>query len=187
MWVIGGLLVVVLLAAAAFVGGRLLNGEPIAGNGLLVGPGEPSSGGRTSMSQEGGDEPDVETPEELPDTQPDTSGLFVKKEDNVITVGTGMTSVAMTTGKDGVPEVESDFDGPEVEIVVTRDTKIYRDSTMDNQVKPPKQGETIKMTIEEAEVEDIGSNAQISVWGRKSGDRIMADIILFSAPGIVVQ
>jgi hypothetical protein len=177
-WISGGVLLVVLLSAAAFVGGRLLNDRPVAGGGPMV---MSNGAGGSAVKMEFS----AERPEELPDTPPSANGLLVKREDNVLTVQTGSGNIVAAQGPDGVPHIKTENAGPEIEVVINRDTKIYRDSTFDDQSKMPEDGGTLQMTVEEASVEDIGENTFLTAWGRKSGDRIIADVIFFSSPAMI--
>ncbi|HYO26126.1 MAG TPA: hypothetical protein VEQ85_14380 [Lacipirellulaceae bacterium] len=65
---------------------------------------------------------------ELPDRQSDASGLFARREDNSLFVGTGNIEVGVEVdGATGERTFSATSSGPEVEVVVTGDTVIYRD------------------------------------------------------------
>jgi hypothetical protein len=71
--------------------------------------------------------------------------------------------------------------GIQVEIVVTSATQIYKDVT---QIPPPVNGEihNLQQAAEEGTLDDLNSQTFLTVWGRRSGDRIVADVIFYSNP-----
>ncbi len=169
---------VILLAAATFVAGKYLNG-----GGSNAGP-MGGSGPSLSMGGPGGDAKsfklDIEPAEELPQTQPETRGLFVERKDNSIFVGTGKVTFSAMVGEGGGdPVVDADYDGDKVEVVISNDTVIYRDTT---ELDPENPEATVQQTVELSTIDDISPQSSITVWGRKAGDRIIADIIVFSSP-----
>jgi len=175
-----GVGLVILLAAATFVAGRYLNrGDGNSSEGPMGG-----SGPSLSIGGPGGDAKsfklDIEPAEELPKTQPETQGLFVERKDNSIFVGTGNVTIMAKVGEGGGdPIVDTDYDGDKVEVVISNDTIIYRDST---ELDPEDPSKTVQQTVELGTIDDITPQSSITVWGRKAGDRIIADIIVFSSP-----
>ncbi|GAB4581645.1 MAG: hypothetical protein Fur0022_43940 [Anaerolineales bacterium] len=178
---LGLLVLVVLLVAAAFVGGQLLNrANPQAGGpngpGLVI-SGQGSGGGERMEVQL-----QVTPAPELPTRQPDANGLFISREDNTISIGTG--NVTMIIDSEG--QSSSNYEGPVVEIVVTGDTQVYKE--VNNFPGPPGTGETeqvIQQEVAEGSIEELGENSHVSVWGRKVGDRIIADILVYSEPVVM--
>jgi len=127
--------------------------------------------------------------EVIPKTPPEVTGPFVERKDNTIIV----SSIPLDAGQGGVvmessePGEESDGpstssnkmpSGPKVEVVVTSETTIYRETTQ----PPSGQNETIQQTVAEGTLDDLNSDSMIRVWGRKSGDRIIADVLFYSSP-----
>jgi hypothetical protein len=175
--------VVVLVAAAAFIGGRLLTGQagPLGIFPMMGG------GDRVSISIEM-----VPAPE-LPQTEPETRGFFVERKDNTVILqefsmemGKGGVVVSAGPGERGGPMISggSGGDGPRVEVVVTNDTIIYRDAT---EMVPPSElsgTTTIQQEVEEGTLDDLTGDTMLMVWGRKNGDRIIADVIVYSQPFI---
>jgi hypothetical protein len=161
-------IVVLLVGAAAFIAGRMIN----AGVGT-VGLGGPY-GGRVSISLE-----DITPAPELPTTRADVTGSFVERQDNTIVV----QAVSFDSGVGGIagdaPLDENS--GIRVEVVVTGETMIYKDVT---ELPPPVNGEihNLQQAVEEGILDDISSQSFISVWGRRSGDRITADVLFYSNP-----
>jgi hypothetical protein len=173
---------VVLLAVATFVAGRYLNRgngnfseDPMGGSGPILSIGNGQSGGEAKSFKL-----DIEPAEELPKTQPETRGLFVERKDNSIFISTGRVTVMAKVGEGGGdPVVDTDYDGDKVEVVVSNDTIIYRDTT---ELDPENPEETVQQTVELGTIDDVTPQSSITVWGRKAGDRIIADIIVFSSP-----
>ena len=107
---------ILLVGVAAFVAGRMLNG-----NTGTVGLGGPN-GERVSISLD-----DITPAPELPATRADVTGLFVERKDNTIIV----QAVSFTIGVGGISN-EAPVDensGIKVEIVITGATMIYKDVT----------------------------------------------------------
>jgi hypothetical protein len=177
LFVIFGILVVV-AGAAAFLGGRLLNGK--------VGPlglGMPIGGkGMVSISVQ------VTPAPELPTAKADVTGLFVERKDNAIFVSAlsmnagGKGFVLQTGGGDGEQSVSGPKpDGPKKEVVITAETTIYLENTKFPEPKPG-EDQIVQQSVTEGSLDDLSTQSFVTVWGRKSGDRIIADIVLISNP-----
>lgn len=181
---LGLIVLIILLVAAAFVGGQLLNRSAGSQTGGANGPGLIVSGGGPPGGGPAGSGPvelKVTPAAELPTIQPETQGLFVRREDNSLFIGTGQISMMVSAEGDS----STNFDGPIVEVVVNGDTLVYKEVSL--LPGPPTGGEieqVIQQQVEEGTIEEIGEQSQITVWGRKVGDRIIADILLYSEPVI---
>jgi hypothetical protein len=170
-------ILVLLVGAAAFVAGRMLNNKvnPLGLFGL---------GGKGNMMAVS---INLVPAEELPRTPPEVTGLFVERKDKTIIVqsvslkGGGGGMVVEKGGGGEVQIVGGKNDGPKVEIVITNETTIYRDTT---QPSEPPSGETanIQQTVEASTLDDLNSQSMVTVWGRKSGDRIIAEVLFYSNP-----
>ncbi|MEO5886721.1 MAG: hypothetical protein ABIQ77_03580 [Anaerolineales bacterium] len=183
LMIIMGLLVLV-VGAAAFVGGRMLNGgvNPL---GLL---GMPMAGaGPMSVSIS------LKPAPELPTTDPEVLGLFAERQDNTLFVqtfsmdkgggGVVISSSADGEGGDGEAVAGSPIDtnsGPKVEVVITNDTIIYRETTEIS--GPPSGNQTVQQTVEESTLDQLTTESFVTVWGRKSADRVIADVLFYSNP-----
>ena len=157
-----GILVFV-VGAAAFTGGRLLTGrlDPVA-------LGAPFQGDFRSM---------IVPAMELPTTLPELTGPFVERQDNMIIVETkSLQTDGMVSSSSSNTKSQS---GPLVEVVVTGETLIYRETT--NPSEPlSAENQTVHQTAEQATLDDLDSRSMVMVWGRKSGDRVIADVLMFS-------
>ncbi len=183
--VIGGIVVlVVLLAGAAFVGGRLLNGQGLPG---LSGPGGPSlfpGGGGQGVRIDLGD---IQPAKELPQTSADVRGIFDHRQDKSIFVGTGQVMMSVKKDQSGNMETSSNHDGPTVEVVVSSQTTVYQDVTMKQFDGPPPEGQKIQQVVEPGSLDEVGQSSMITVWGRKTGDRIIADVLVYSPPAFITK
>lgn len=163
--------VILLVGAAAFIAGRLLNQR--------VGPagiGLPMGGGEQSIFIS------VNPAPELPTIQPEVTGLFVERQDNTIII----SSISMPAGGGGGALVmgaspDEASDAPKVEVVITTDTQIYRDAT---EIGAPsaEQNVTIQQVVEAGTLNDMAPQTTVMVWGRKSGDRIIAEVVAYRFP-----
>lgn len=68
---------------------------------------------------------------------------------------------------------------PKIEILMTAKTTVYRDTTQVS-VSAASGNAAIQQTVEESTLDDLNPPTMITVWGRKTGDRIIADVLLFS-------
>ena len=109
---------------------------------------------------------------ELPITQPEITGMFVEWKDNTIIVSV----ISFDTGIVGLSG-----DTPKVEIIVTNETIIYGETT-DFTLRSPGENFTVQQTVEESTLDDLNSQTMFTVWGRRSGDRVIAVILFYSNP-----
>jgi hypothetical protein len=66
-----------------------------------------------------------------------------------------------------------------VEVVVSGETMIYRETT--NPSEPlSAENQTIRQTVESATLDDLDARSMVMVWGRKSGDRVIAEVLMYS-------
>jgi hypothetical protein len=181
---------VVLLAAAAFVGARLLaqsaqagaEGPTAAGGPVLAG----GSGGPAMMSVE------VEPAKELPQSPPDVMGGLSRREGNSLFINSGPTGVmVISSGDSGGAESSvqvgpegaagQDQSGTEVEVVVTHETLVYRDETAMNFDTSMANGGTYtqQQLVAPGSVDEIRDDGFVTVWGERRGDRVIASVVLY--------
>jgi hypothetical protein len=162
---------ILLVGVAAFVAGRMLNR-----NTGTVGLGGPNSG-QVSISID-----EITPAPELPVTRADITGLFIERQDNTIIVQAVSFDVGVG-GLSGDAPIEEDS-GIRVEIVITGETDIYKDVT---QFPAPVNGEihNVQQVVVEGTLDDLHPQTSVTVWGRRSGDRIFAEALLYMDPQAV--
>jgi hypothetical protein len=111
--------------------------------------------------------------QELPAWKPDAFGLFVRREDNSIFVGTG--GINIDSGTDDEPVYS--FEGPVVEVVTTGKTRVYKDVTT---FPVFFSSGAIHQQVAEGAIDEIDETQRLTVWGREVSDRIIADVLLYS-------
>jgi hypothetical protein len=173
---------IILVGVAAFIGGRMLN-QRVGPSGL----GMPLGGGGEMMSVA----VQITPAPELPTTQPDLIGSFVERKDKTIVIqsvsleaGKGGAIVQSSSGGEGevVSGSPGENSGPKVEVVISAETTIYIETT--DMGGPPSSRETkvLQQTVEEGSLDDLTSQSFVTVWGRKSGDRMIAEVMFISNP-----
>jgi hypothetical protein len=169
IWMLGGIaVVIVLLASAIVVGARLARDQnPVVGE--ASGPQVIRSGAHGTESLE------IVPAGELPPTPADVRGILVQRQDNTLLVGTGKFELNIRDD-----EVIVDYDGPEVEVVVTHDTLVYRDRTEYGTAE----GEDgkIQQVVRPGSLEEMGLDSLVSAWGQQRGSRLFADVLVFKIP-----
>jgi len=194
---IGAVLAVALLAGAAFMAVRLINSNGANGNNsLLAGLGAGGPGGVSFSIQ-------ITPAPELPNAKADLSGQVTSVQNNSVFVapfegGKGGGANVVIVGKaisggssssDSGPSTNIDTggssptpSGPTTEVVITKDTKIYRDASMDSVPKPqPGSGDVnmgIQQVLDPVDISQIVTDSMVQVWGQKRGDRLIADTIV---------
>jgi len=177
-WLIGGgVALVALLIAAALVGGRFrsLRSQPAA----PVVVRESSDGSVTTA--ETTVQVDMERASEIPTEPATVSGILVSRQDNTLRLGTGQIGSKIASNPDGTVRVETTHDGPVVEVVITHDTAVYRDVTARQYGGELPSGRKIQQVVESGSVDEIEPNRVAIVWGNRSGDRVIARVLLYLA------
>ena len=107
----------------------------------------------------------------------------MRSEDNSIIVGTGgielNVNVEQVAGAAPTHELSLSHDGPEIEVVVTHETVLYQEET--EMPSPSKSGDyTIQQVIKLVDsLDEIGKNTELQVWDRRSGDRVVAEVLVY--------
>jgi hypothetical protein len=190
------LVVIGLLAGGAYMAVRLLvsENESIGGEETAV---TSSGGGRVMQSissQDGGPPVAVQTTilpaPELPAEPSAAFGILVSREDNTLLVGTGNIDLEVDIEVD--PETGQEntslfprTDGPQLEVVLTPDTIIYRDVT-DLTLQPGQESgerEVVQAVRQVNSAEDITGNLELEIWGERRGDRIVATVLVYGPLG----
>jgi hypothetical protein len=122
--------------------------------------------------------------DELPDRQPDVMGFFSKREDNNLYVNESEDGAFMMVNQDG--DITINAGDKETEIVVTNETVIYVDATLDDVDDSSLKGE-YKQKVKPGSVEEIGDMSTVSAWGEKRGDRLVAEVLLYTRPPVITR
>jgi hypothetical protein len=185
-FIMGGIILVLLLAGAAFMAARLWSSEEqVTGFGGMI----PVGGGHTKAGQLVGKgaakavKIDIAAAPELPKTPEEVNGVFVRREDNSFFVGTGNMKISMTMEQNRGSAVNADYDGPVIEVVVTRDTTIYKDETPTFFSKAEASRETmLQQVVRRVDSPDeMSENTMIRVWGERRGDRVVAEVLVYQS------
>ena len=186
LMILGAIVIVLLLAGGTYTVVRLM-AEPEEETAVAAG------GGRVMQSVQVGNDGvpvSVQTTilpaAELPDEEAAASGIVLNRQDDILTVGTGAIEVAVevnvdaSTGQEQTSVLPS-TNGPELEVVLTRDTLLYRDVTDVAGQTPDESGEvTIVQEVQPVtDASQIEAQMEIQIWGERRGDRIVADVLVF--------
>lgn len=157
----------ILIAVAAFIGGRLLN-QRLSPVSLLQGEG---NAGQTTSAIE------VIRSPELPATFPDVIGTYIERQDNVLNI----QPFPLDMGGGGVVDPSSDVDvSSQVEVVVNHDTLIYADVTYVEETATK-----VQQAIQPIKLDDLRPDTMVSIWGRKVGDRMIAAVLVIYDPALI--
>jgi hypothetical protein len=181
LMVVGGLILVLVLVAGAFTAVRLLaKPEEVSGRGGAVQVFEDvidDGSGPVTISTI------VEPSPDLPQRQPETNGVFLRREDNSVFVGTGNVSVSVVV-ENGETTTSADHSGPEIEVVLTRDTVFYQDVTEVNREATESVERRIQQEVRQVDsMAELAGGSSISVWGERRGDRVIAEVVVFGEAG----
>ncbi len=128
-------------------------------------------------------QPNIQPAKELPQTPEDVRGVFDHRKDNSIFVGTGVILRTVQQDQSGNVTSSSTHDGPIVEVVVTPQTIVYRDVTSRQFNGQPPSGK-VQQVVEPGSLDEVGKDSTVRAWGKKTGDRTIADVIVYSLPSI---
>ncbi len=160
------------LTGAAFVGGGLLSGHD-----LQFPTGQVINSGFGGQSGQGCDISRVPA-KELPGPPIMRRGVLVKRQNNSIFIGVPLRNVAINPS--GTISQTTGFDGPVVEVVVTHNTRLYRDVTFQN-YNGQKCGQ-VQEVLAPGTLHDIDADTTFLVWGERVGDRVIASNLVYELP-----
>jgi hypothetical protein len=153
---------------------RLLHAKATASSGGMV--------GGTISNGKGGSKTTVQIQmdraADLPQGKADISGSVTEVKDNSLIVQPGSKMGGSADANNG----------PATEVVITKDTKIWRDVSFDNVPKPSagsSQGMHIQQKVEAANLAQITANSMVIVWGQRRGDRVIADVVVSMGPAVI--
>ncbi len=167
------IVLVLLLAGAAFVGGQLLDGQGLPGWRSAGGPSAKLAGNITVL----------QLAKELPQTPADASGLFDHRKDNSIFVGPDPVRLGVSVRR--LLQTPTSHRGPVSEVVVSPQTIMYKDVTEQQFNGQPPASEKTQQVVEPGRIEEIGEGSVITAWGKRTGDRIIADVLVYTPPPVM--
>jgi hypothetical protein len=91
----------------------------------------------------------------------------------------------VTVDDKGNMTTSSEGSGQTTEIVVTKDTQVYRDVTAPNPSEPTQDG-AIQQKVEPGSLDEIGENSTVMAWGERRGERLVARALMYSKPMIMM-
>ena len=188
---------IVVLAGAAYLAMSLMAPGRAATSslGVLPAPGGKGTGyaGKVTVKIQLAPAP------ELPQNPPDVKGQLAEMKDNSLTVRTmalgimeGSTSVRGGAGAGNSPittTVGDDSASTTTEVVITQNTKVYRDATFDAISGPPPADGEIQQKVEPYSLAQAAKDGADSVtaWGARRGDRLIADVVVLGRSMMVIQ
>ncbi|MCP5101663.1 MAG: hypothetical protein GY943_39480, partial [Chloroflexi bacterium] len=109
--------------------------------------------------------------EGLPERPSEVGGVLTKQVDNSYFVGTGSISVSINV-VNGVESVATDHSGPEIEVVINRDTIFYQDVTEVEFTASESKEQTLHKEIGEVDQpESISACSSMPLCCENGGDR----------------
>ncbi len=102
---------------------------------------------------------------------------LVRRQNNSLFIGVPLRNVAVSPG--GAVSQTNGFDGPVVEVVVNRDTRLYQDVTFRNYNGPCGQ---VQQVLAPGSLDDVVDGTTFLVWGEQSGERITSNILVYELP-----
>ncbi len=164
-WLVSGLIGLLILGLAAWSGMRWLQGGGLSGGALF---------GSNSVH--------LKHSELLPSPEPDLAGIFVRRQDNSLYVGTGnLTFQTVRENDAATPVFEKGYDGLLVEVVLTRQTVLYCDAT--RKLNPEPVNGQVQQVLEPVDETAITGDRLVWAWGEREGERFVARfIVLFPPP-----
>ena len=162
--IIGGLVLLIVLSGVVYLTAQLLNGQRAGGTWF---------GGPNRVQ--------VVPAKELPAAAPDSRGVVLRRMDNSIFIATNVNKWQRVRENDAAPaRYEIAFDGPAVEqeVLITHNTLVYHNVTPLDQARGT-EGK-IQEVVEPGGLDDIRADAMLQVWGERKGDRIIAQVVVYS-------
>ncbi len=125
-------------------------------------------------------------PTELPDRVEDTSGLFLSKDGQELSLGTGAievdVSVEIINDQEPKRVVNTSYDGSEVQLMVDENTIFYRDATVRPEItREILEAGQLQLTrvLETGSIDELGENMMVRARGEIKDGRLLADLIVY--------
>jgi hypothetical protein len=130
--------------------------------------------------------PKIKPAPELPAGEPGLAGLYLRRQDNSVFIGAGEVQMMIQRDETGKTATKADHSGPDVEVIITRDTQLFEDKTPITMKDMEEQREVQQVIAPVASLDDLVSKLNDSdslmVWGQKSGDRFVAKTVVYRQP-----
>lgn len=178
-----GLISLILIGSAYWVGQSISHPDRTEGQSTSSGASSSPSGPVMVVDNGGGPVRVTFTdPPEAPGEPSTALGVFRRREDQRIYIGTGQIIVEAEVVNDEA-SLSAASDGPELEVVITGETILYEDVT-DQPVISPEDVERGEMVVQRRwkpvdSLDALGENTIIRVWGEKRGDRVIANVLVY--------
>lgn len=126
-------------------------------------------------------------PDFLPGTAEDAFGLYLGRDGNTLTLGSGSIEVTLDVevinDEPPVTTVHADHSGPQTTVVVTDATALYVDTTPHPEIGPEALAAgplTITRTLEPvATLDGLGDNMVVRAWGSVQDGQLVADTLVY--------
>jgi hypothetical protein len=125
-------------------------------------------------------------PAELPQRAEDASGLYLAREGQTLSLGTGAIEVeiAVEATNDEEPNtvIEASYDGAKTRLMVDENTIYYKDATGQPEITPEiiEAGELLlTRELEKGSLAGIGENMMIRAWGEQLDGSLVAKLVVY--------
>ena len=126
---------------------------------------------------------------EVPQTKPDAFGVLLSVDEDGVTIGTGSIEldleVTVLDGQEPDRQIVLSNDGPEVKVVLTPDTLLFREDT---EMPGHDIGDTVfqsgRIVIQQIvspvdSLDGLGGNVEVQVWGTEQGGALVAEVLVY--------
>jgi hypothetical protein len=131
----------------------------------------------------------IEPAKEVPTDTPAVTGMVASHSGSNLVVQQGSSRGGFGNQTGGTPRAQPEGtrvprptqpgDGTDVQVQVTGETVIYKDVTFANANGQSPNG-SVQQQLEKSSLADIADGSRVTVWGEKSGDQIVAGVIVYS-------
>ena len=125
-------------------------------------------------------------PAALPSERESALGVYLAKNGDVVTIGTGSIAVEISSktinDEEPITTVNVSHSGDSIDVQVGPDTLVYRDITAMPEVSPAdlETGtKVITRTIEPGSFDEIGEGMILRIWGEIQDGRVLADVLVY--------
>ena len=126
---------------------------------------------------------------EVPQTKPDAFGVLLSVDEDGLTIGTGSIEldleVTVLNGQEPDEQIVLSHDGPEVKVVLTPDTVLFREDT---EMPGRDIGEAVfqsgRIVVQQIvssvdSIDGLGKNVEVQVWGTEQGGVLVAEVLVY--------